>query len=223
MLITFSGLDGAGKSTLIASLRTALEARNTAVVVCHMNHDIGVYAAGQALRNRLFGPRRARRIAADPSAGTHSLRSETRTLRSAWQRLRYAILWNKPGRRLIYLADLVIFAVFRLYIERLLGRVLIMDRYFYDTLVDVAGPFSWGWARFLASITPTPNLAVLLDVSPELAYTRKGEHSVNYLARRALAYRRVFDWVPSAVIIENGDLARTSDRLHCMVTFEDGP
>jgi hypothetical protein len=215
MLITFSGLDGAGKSTLIRSLKMALEARNTAVVVCHMNHDIGVYAAGQAIRDRLFRSRRATRVV---PAGGAQRNGETRELRSTWQRLRYFILWNKPGRRLLYPLDLLIFALFRLYVERLRRSVLIMDRYFYDTLVDVAGPHSWGWVRLLARITPTPNVAVLLDTSPEVAYARKGEHSVGYLARRAVAYKRVFGWVPSALVIGNSDPARTAQELTRILT-----
>ena len=36
MLITFSGLDGAGKSTLIAWLKDTLERRNRRVAVFHM-------------------------------------------------------------------------------------------------------------------------------------------------------------------------------------------
>ncbi len=212
MLITFSGLDGSGKSTLVGGLRAALEARHTPVVVRHMNHDIGAYAAAQALRDRVFGRRRSPdrvRGAAHPPP------------RSGWRRLRYAILWNKPWRRLVYLADLLLFAVFRLYVERVRRRVLIMDRYFYDTLVDVTGPRSWGWARLLERLTPTPNLAVLLDTSPEVAFARKGEHSVEYLARRSQAYRRVFAWVPSAVVVDNADANRAARDLARMVARED--
>src|SRR5437868_14634888 len=50
MLITFSGLDGAGKSTLIEWLRSALEEQRHRVAVLHLEHDVGVYAAVRRLR-----------------------------------------------------------------------------------------------------------------------------------------------------------------------------
>ncbi|MCA1605777.1 MAG: hypothetical protein LC775_09960, partial [Acidobacteria bacterium] len=43
MLITFSGLDGSGKSTLVEYLRESLEQENQEVVVSHMNYDLGLY------------------------------------------------------------------------------------------------------------------------------------------------------------------------------------
>ena len=55
MLITFSGLDGAGKSTLIAWLKESLERGNRRVAVFHMNDHVGAYAYLRAVRDRLFG------------------------------------------------------------------------------------------------------------------------------------------------------------------------
>src|ERR1041384_6318799 len=43
MLITFSGLDGSGKSTLIACLKENLERDHQRVAVSHMNYDVGIY------------------------------------------------------------------------------------------------------------------------------------------------------------------------------------
>jgi thymidylate kinase len=220
MLITFSGLDGAGKSTVIDILRTALEARQTPVVVRHMNHDIGMYAAAQALRDRILGRTPSRGHSLSRGADRdHRPAAEARTPigDTWWLRLRYAILWNKPCRRLIYLVDLLIFLAFRFYVERLSQSVLIMDRYFYDTLVDVAGPHSWAWARLLERLTPTPSLAVFLDTRPEVAFARKGEHSIDYLAQRSSAYQRVFGWVRSAVVIDNTDPVRTAGELALLV------
>ncbi len=219
MLITFSGLDGSGKSTLIGTLKSALEAKDTEVVVCHMTYDVGLLAAAMGIRDRL---RRLRSGEAGRPGGTATRPVEPHNLESRWKRLRYAVVWNKPCRRLFYLVDLVIFAAFRFYVERLRGRVLIMDRYFYDTLVDVAGPRSWGWARALAWLTPTPNLPVLLDTSPEVAFARKREFSVEYLTRRSAAYRRVFGWVRSAVVLNNMDLTLSTGELARLVV-ERGP
>jgi hypothetical protein len=214
MLITFSGLDGSGKSTVIGRLKSVLEAANESVVVCHMTYDVGLLAAAMAVRNRVRPGARH---------GRHAPPVEARHLDSWWKRLRYTVVWNKAARRFIYLVDLGIFAVFRFYVETVQGRVLIMDRYFYDTLVDVAGPRSWGWARVLSWLTPTPHVPVLLDTSPEVAFARKSEYSIDYLARRAVAYRRVFGWVPSAVVLDNVDLPHTTSELARLVTERRTP
>jgi len=204
VLITFSGLDGAGKSTLIEWLRAELERRARRVAVFHMNDHVGVYAYLRAIRDRLRPPR-APRPPADPASPT--LR------RGRLAAVRDAVIWNKSLRRLLYPLDLVVFWVYRLYIEKLRGRVLIMDRYFYDSLVDVSNGRGTRWVRFLARLTPTPDLAVFLDISPEESFARKGEYSVEYLRARWRHYRTVAPWVRSALVVDNRDLADTQQIL----------
>lgn len=194
MLITFSGLDGAGKSTLIEWLRGELERRARRVAVFHMNDHVGVYAYLRALRDRLR-PRRATSLPRGLVA------------------VRNAVIWSKSLRRLLYPIDLVVFWVYRLYVEKLQGRVLIMDRYFYDSLVDVSNGRGKRWVRFLARLTPTPDLAVFLDISPEESFARKGEYSVEYLRARWHHYRAVAPWVRSALVVDNRDLATTQRQL----------
>jgi hypothetical protein len=183
VLITFSGLDGAGKSSLIAWLSDELRRRRLAVAVLRLNDDVSVYALVRRLRDRVRGGR--------PPEGPPRMEP----LPTPLGRLRDLVLWSKVLRRLIYPVDVLCFLGWRLYHETLRRRVLIMDRYLYDTLVDVAGPRGWTWLRLLAWLTPTPDLPVLLDISAEEAYARKREYTVPYLADRAAAYRRVFPWV----------------------------
>ncbi len=216
MLITFSGLDGAGKSTLIEWLRDTLERHNHPVAVFHMNDHVGAYAYLRALRDRwLGGPPAA------PGAGEareHDRSNGARSsLRERVWRLRIAIVWNKPLRRLLYLFDLVVFWCYRLHIETAQRRILIMDRYFYDTLVDVSDGRHWFWIRLLARITPTPEVPVLLDISPEESYSRKGEYSVEYLRARWVAYRTVFPWVRTSVTITNDDINAAKATLQRVV------
>lgn len=206
MLITFSGLDGAGKSTLIAWLRTELERRHRPVTVLHMTDQIGVYACLRAVRDGLV--RLARRshgggAGAPPPAGAKGL----------IRRIRDRVVWNKPIRRALYPIDLVIFASLRFYIETVRRHVLVMDRYFYDTLVDVADDGRWFWVRLLEHLTPTPDVPVFLDTSPALSYARKGEYSVAYLTRRARAYHAVRSLVIPALVLANDDRTATERAL----------
>ena len=216
MLITFSGLDGAGKSTLIKWLQTSLEREGRSVAVLHMNDDVGVYAYARWARNallRLLG----REAPAPLPHGSDPLdpaRSGNRSrLKRAIRRIRYAVLWSETLRRCIYPIDLLIFTLYRLACEKLTKRVFIMDRYFYDTLVDLSESGPSPWNRLLAAFTGTPDIPVLLDVPPERAFGRKGEYTVEYLRRRWTAYQTVLGWVPSAVTIPNVDLEQAKAAL----------
>jgi thymidylate kinase len=206
MLITFSGLDGSGKSTLIDFLRDSLEKDDQKVAIAHMNYDIGLYSALRFLVDKLRGRAKVRRQ-------THPPRKVTQKgLRSIAARLRYQLVWNKAVRFLVYPLDVLIFLVYRFYVERLNRQVLIMDRYFYDTLVDVTGGRRSLGLRFLSWLTPTPNLSVFLDISPEEAVSRKNEYPVDYLSRRRLSYHRLMSELPDVLMLSTSqdlDFTRT--------------
>ena len=214
MLITFSGLDGAGKSTLIEWLRTALEEQQQPVVVLHLEHDLGVYASARWLRDGLEHLVRGGRSNGAAARGAASIAGPQGGVAMLARRIRNALVWSKIIRRLIYPVDVLVFLCYRAYFEGIQRRVLIMDRYFYDILVDVSSGQRWGWIRLLKLITPTPTLPVLLDIGPEEAYARKGEYSVEYLQNRWAAYREVFPWVRAGVRLRNDDpvTARTALR-----------
>lgn len=206
MLITVSGLDGAGKSTLLRSLRGTLEREGHRVTVLHLMTHVGLYAYARYIRNKLFGVREK----------PWELDEKTREIRhrSLAQRIRAAILWSKVVRSILYLIDLVLFLGYRFYVEVVRRRVLIMDRYFYDRLVDLSNGRNWALLRFLERLTPTPDIAFLLDVPPEQAYARKREQPFSYLERRWAAYKVVFPWVSTAVLLPNQNIRLTESRLH---------
>jgi thymidylate kinase len=214
MLITFSGLDGAGKSTLIAYLEDTFRRRQQRVAVLHLNDQVGIHAYLRMLRDRLRNNSRAELAPgiADPRS-QKIRRPAPGGVRGVLARLRALLLWNKVVRRVFYPVDLVIFLGYRAYLEWLSGRVLIMDRYFYDTLVDLTPSTPRWWNRMLQKLTPAPTISVWLDVSPEESFRRKGEFSVEYLRRRQTAYQDVLAAVPSLVRIANTNLESTKAAL----------
>ncbi|HWS87563.1 MAG TPA: hypothetical protein VN282_11405 [Pyrinomonadaceae bacterium] len=202
MLITFSGLDGSGKTTLGRLLQARLERRDVRATVSHMYRDVGVYALGKALVKRLG--RRAKRAESgrDKSSGSAPV-----------------IVWNRSLRLLVYPLDLLLFACYRLYVEGVKRHVLIMDRYFYDTLVDVS--FRRGdsrAARILHRLTPTPSLPVLLDISPGEAFARKGEHGLQFLESKRAAYASIFPNGGRGLVLEaRGDVGETVSAIEAAV------
>jgi hypothetical protein len=163
----------------------------------HLNEHVGIYAWTRAVRDLLLG--RAR-VDAPPRMAPATTRLG---------RLRDGVLWSKLLRRLLYPVDVACFQVMRFCIERLRGRILILDRYFYDRMVDVSGDRDSAWLRLLARITPRPDLAVLLEISPAAAFARKGEYGIDYLQRRHAAYARVFAAVPDCLRLAAGDPAQS--------------
>ena len=204
MLITFSGLDGSGKSTLVDYLKESLEKEDRKVAVSHMNYDVGVYSALRYLAKKTS--------ARKSGTASHAPREQAfdGKFNSRAARLRYNLVWNKGLRILIYPVDIAIFLLYRFYVEKVNHQVLIMDRYFYDTLVDVTGASRSLRFRFLSWLTPRPTLPLYLDITAERAFERKAEYSVDYLNRRRLSYQRLLAALPEVLVLStNYDLDAT--------------
>ena len=204
MLITFSGLDGAGKTTLVEHLRESLEARGWRVAVAHMYYDVGCSACLRFVLSKLAGGESGKDSARPQSHAPREF-EEGREWKSLAARFASALVWSKTLRLCIYPLDVLLFLARRLYAERLRGQVLVMDRYFYDTLVDVSGGRMDYAARLLRLLTPQPDLPVYLDIGAEEAHARKPEHGVEHLRRRRLSYRKVVGRVPGVLVLDAGD------------------
>ena len=196
MLITFSGLDGSGKSTLVKYLKESLERESKEVVVSHMNYDVGLYSLLRFARTK-FAKTNGR------TAQTHAPRDRAfeNDFQTKTAKLRYKLVWHKGLRFLIYPLDVLIFLFYRLYVERMNRRVLIMDRYFYDTVVDITGARPSFQTRLLSWLTPAPDLSIYLDCNAEKAFRRKNEYSVDFLNHRRLSYQNLIAGLPRMVVI----------------------
>lgn len=200
MLITFSGLDGSGKSTLIEWLKETLENDNQKVIVSHMYYDVGVFGTLRRLMERTTVGNKGRTNVGSEQVQAPQARPQT-ILRRRIMRLRYRVIWNKQLRLLLYPIDVFIFLWYRFNVETLGKQILIMDRYFYDTLADVTENQKSNRGRVLSWLAPTPDLPIYLKISPEMAFARKGEFSVDRLSRRWLSYQKVTPWIPELLVL----------------------
>lgn len=120
-----------------------------------------------------------------------------------------------PGiKRIVYVFDLLLFVGYRLLLERCLGRVLILDRYFYDSLADVADGRRWVFVKAFLRLLPRPDVAVFVDVPAEVAFARKQEYPLDYLRERRRKYVKIFEWLDQPLIIANVDAQKAADRVY---------
>ena len=121
-----------GQVPLIERLRKKLEEQDRRVSVLHMYRHVGLYACGRYVLVALCGE--------DDGVESGAKAEATRAARAT--RGGGHAAWGAPSRGVRRCGCAPTLRPFDLplplYVERVRGRVLIMDRYFYDTLVDVA-------------------------------------------------------------------------------------
>ena len=213
MLITFSGLDGSGKTTLINSLKKTLEKNNFRVTSLSMYGHVSLYGIIRFLRTQIFSLTRKRKY---PSFNVSNIGSEERK-GNRLHNILLNILRKNFTKRCVLVIDIFILLIFRIYIEIVKQHVFVLDRYFYDFLADVADGRRWRYIKSFVHVAPTPNVAFFVDVNPDTAFLRKGEYTIPHLKRRHKIYMRIFQWVPNQIFIQNDDLHKTKKRIEKIV------
>lgn len=161
-IITFSGIDGSGKSTQLDHLRSRLEAEGKRVAYFHAV----AYSLPQAAKS-LF--QRGTKKPGIAKAVTKS------SLLGVW--LRQGVL----------LLDLIRFRRYVKDLEHEGVEYLLSDRYFYDSLVNIAyldgTSLDTPYARFAARYIPKPDKAFFLSVLPDIVMRRERapEQGLQYL------------------------------------------
>jgi len=176
LLISFSGVDGSGKSTQIENLRAALHAAGltTHLLAFWDNVVVGVkYREGFV--HKVYKSERGIGAPGKPvNRRDKNMRGRHLT----------------AMRHFLYLLDAI-------HLRRILSRtrkidadVIILDRYIYDELsnLNLANPVSRVFVKFVRAIVPQPDIAYLLDADPAAAYARKPEYPVQFMQKCRQAY-----------------------------------
>lgn len=176
LLISFSGVDGSGKSTQIENLRAALHAAGltTTQLAFWDNVVVGVkYREGFV--HKVYKSERGIGAPGKP------VNRRDKNMRG----------WHLAlARHFLYLLDAI-------HLRRVVARakrsgvdVVILDRYIYDELsnLNLGSAFSRAFVRFVHAFAPRPDIAYLLDADPLAAYLRKPEYPVEFVKKCRRAY-----------------------------------
>jgi len=156
MIIVFSGVDCAGKSTQINLLKKQISKQGVTVKSIWSR---GGYTPGFELLKKLM-----RIVLGKKSIPSGNDERRDKVMSSSL----ISYLWL-----MIAMLDLLILYVITIRIESLLGRVVICDRYLGDTFIDFSLNFSkhnfekmWLWKLLLAT-SPKPNIGFLFILPVE--------------------------------------------------------
>ena len=188
LLVSFSGIDGAGKSTQIEHLRNALRAAGCPVTQLAFWDDVVVLSRfREGVTHKVFKSEKGVGAPGKP------VQRRDKNVR-AW----YLSLL----RSALYLLD-------ALHLRRVVARacrsgaaVIIFDRYLYDELANL--PLQMGLARFFlrfaCALAPRPHLSYLIDANPEEACARKPEYPLEFSRRCRQTYLELAKIVGMAVV-----------------------
>lgn len=200
-IVSFSGIDGAGKTTQIESLTDWLLAAGLRVRLLAFWDDVVVLARfRESLSHKAFkgdqgigSPekplnRRDKNVSSGPVMAMRFLLYSLDALnvwRTIWQ--------TKQGD-----ADVVIF-----------------DRYIYDELANL--PLNRWWTRayirLLLRLIPAPDVAYVIDADPVAARTRKPEYPLEFLRRNREAYLAMSCLAGGVTVIEPLPVAATESKV----------
>jgi thymidylate kinase len=187
--VSFSGMDGAGKSTQIHNLRTRLADAGLKVSIVTFWDDVArLTQLRETSGHTLF---KGDKGVGSPEA---PINRRDKNVRS----------WPMTAvRYFLYLVDAV---SLRFVVRKALksdADFIIFDRYAYDELANLtlSNPLSRLYVRFIMWLVPRPHVSYVLDADPVQARARKPEYPLEFLYFCRASYLALNDLIGGMTVV----------------------
>lgn len=169
ILISFSGLDGSGKSTQIENLRAFAVTEGFTVRQLTFWDNVVVGASyREGFVHKVYRSEKGIGLPGKPVA------RRDKNVRKWYLSL---------ARHALYLLDALNLCRVAARERRSGADIILFDRYIYDEFANLplASGLSRAFVRLITGIVPRPDIAYLLDADPEAARARKPEYPVEFM------------------------------------------
>jgi thymidylate kinase len=190
--VSFSGVDGAGKSTQILALRTWLEEQGVRVRTITFWDNIATLTSLRAgAGHKIF---KGEKGVGSPDAPVNRRDKNVQS-------------WPMSCVRLcLYALDAI---STRANVRKALASdadFIIFDRYIYDQFANLKlrNRFMRAYVKLLMKIVPRPDISYVLDADPRQARARKPEYPLDFIYINRRAYLELADMIGGITIIPAG-------------------
>jgi thymidylate kinase len=207
-IVSFSGIDGAGKTTQVIEFEAWLRDSGLHTTLLTFWDDVVVLP-----QFREFLSLRA--FKGDPGVGSPE--------KPLQRRDKNVTAWPVTAMRFfLYAADAVNLHLAVRRLRNCKADVVIFDRYIYDELANL--PLKSGLTRvflwLIRKIAPQPDVAYVIDADPVAAFARKPEYPLEFLRSNRQAYLTLARLVGGATIIEPASIEMMGMRIKKVIFQE---
>jgi thymidylate kinase len=207
-IVSFSGIDGAGKSTQVFALESWLRQAGVRARLVTFWDDVVVFSRfREHVSHKVF-------------KGDQGVGSPEKPLHRRDKNVRH---WPVTAMRfLLYSADLISLFWKVREIRKATVDVVIFDRYIYDELANLPlhGSFTRIFVQFLLMLTPRPNLAYVVDADPVAALARKPEYPLAFVQQNRASYAVLANLAGNVRVIAPDSLESIQARIREDVAYE---